>query len=86
MAEQRKQGDQTPVPTADSTVQKVVAEAPAPSSNARTKVATMWPRDRFVVEGLPVVTREGVPVTAEQMKTLQEAAKKSGVKLREVND
>lgn len=83
MAE-RKQGDQTP-----ATVQSAsdaVASAPPPSDSAKTKMATVWPSDRFVVEGLPVVTREGVPVTAEQKKTLEDAAKKSGVTLREVTD
>lgn len=82
MAEPRKPGDQA-VPQSAS---EAVAKAPEPSGSARTKVATMWPSDKFVVEGLPVVTREGVPVTAEQLKTLQNAAKRSGVKLREVND
>lgn len=86
MAEQRKQGDQTPPATVETTTAARLDAAPAPSSGAKKKVAVAWPTDRFVVEGLPVVDRSGVSVTAEQYKTLEDAAKRSGVKLREVND
>lgn len=55
------------------------------TSNAAKKVAVMWPSDKFKVEGLPVINREGVSVTASQFKQLEEAAEKSGVTLREVN-
>lgn len=78
MAEQRKQDPALATAT--------TAESPGPSAGTtKKKVAVAWPSDQFVVEGLPVVNRTGVAVTAEQYKTLEEAAKKSGVKLREVN-
>lgn len=86
MAEQRKQGDQTPVAPVVKTAEVAAAEAPEPSSGARKKLAVAWPSNRFVVEGLPVLDRNGTPVTAEQQKQYEEAAKKSGVTLREVND
>lgn len=86
MAEPRKQGDQTPAVSADRTADAAVSEAPAPSNAGKKRVAVAWPSDRFVVEGLPVIDRKGVAVTAEQHKKLEEAAKKSGVQLREVND
>lgn len=86
MPEQRKQGDQTPPPPVENTTTEVVAKAPEPSSGAKKKVAVAWPSNQLVVEGLPVVTNEGTPVTAEQHKQLEEAAKRSGITLREVND
>lgn len=82
----RKQGDQTPPPPVENTTTEAVAKAPEPSSGARKKVAVAWPTNRFVVEGLPVIDNKGVSVTADQQKTLEEVAKKSGVTLREVND
>jgi hypothetical protein len=84
MAEQRKQGDQTPSVVAESTAASAVSAAPEPSSGAKTKLAVQWPTNQFVVEGVPVVTRDGVAVTAEQRKKVEEAAKKSGVRIREV--
>lgn len=86
MAEQRKQGDQTPVASVEKTADVAATQAPEPSSGARKKLAVAWPSNSFVVEGLPVLTREGTPVTAEQQKKYEEVAKKSGVTLREVND
>lgn len=85
MAEPRKQGDPTPAPVVRSATDAVEA-APEPSKSAQKKVAVVWPSNKFVVEGLPVVDNKGVPVTAEQYKTLETAAKKCGVTLREVND
>jgi hypothetical protein len=81
MAEPRKQGE-TPAP---ASAVDAVASAPAPSNAAKTKVAVDWPTNQFVVEGLPVITREGTQVTAEQYKQAEEAAKRSGVQIHEVN-
>jgi hypothetical protein len=54
------------------------------STENKTKLATEWPLDYFVVRDLPTVTREGVEVTDSQRKSLEEAAKNAGVTLREV--
>lgn len=81
-----KPGVQDPTPVAASPAAKAVESAPDESNKASKKVQTVWPTDHFVVEGMPVVTREGVQLTAKQFDEVQKLAKASGVKVREVTD
>jgi hypothetical protein len=84
----RKQGDQTPQPKAPSPTVAAVENAPEPSSKGGKVIRTGFPHGSFVIEGLPVITREGVRVTAEQFEKVQEAAakQKPPVRIVEVND
>lgn len=83
-----KQGDQTPQPKAPSPTVAAVESAPDSPDRGGKVVRTMSPTHRFVVEGLPVVTRDGTRVSADDFKKLQEAADKQVPKVRivEVND
>lgn len=75
----------TPPP---QTAADAVAKAPEPSDKGGKVVRCASPTHKFVVEGLPVVTQEGTRVTAEQFKTLSEAAEKQrpAVRLVEVEE
>ena len=62
--------------------ERLVREAPDTSSGAKKVYRVLYPLDRFVVPGLPVVTREGVALTGEQEKVLLAAIEAdSGVKV-----
>lgn len=88
MPEVTKQGDQTPEPKAPSPTVAAVENAPDSTNKGGKVVRTGFPHGSFVVEGLPVVTREGTRLTADQLKKVQEAADKQSPKVRivEVSD
>lgn len=56
----------------------------SPKSGGKT-VHVVWPNNEFVVEGLPLITREGTVVAAADVKKAQEMADLCGVQL-EVDD
>lgn len=80
------QGDQTPAPKVVTTAEELKENAPEPSSKASKKYRVKYPNNTFVVEGMPVVTREGVALTGEQAKKVLEMAKLCKVSVVEVND
>jgi ribosomal protein L24 len=75
-------------PTPPQSAPEVIERAPEPTDKGGKVVRVMSPTHQFVVEGLPVVTREGTRVTVEQFKKIEEAANKQVPKVRiaEVND
>ena len=85
---ERKQGDQTPQPKAADPTAAAVEKAPDPTTKGGKVIRTGFPHGSFVIEGLPVITRDGVRVTAEQLEKVQEAAakQKPPVRIVEVND
>lgn len=56
----------------------------SPKSGGKT-VCVVWPNNEFVVEGLPLMTREGTVLAASDVKKAQEMANLCGVEL-EVRD
>lgn len=85
------QGDVTANrPTADDvnlrdTADDLVRRAPEPTTKGGKIYKVMYPTDRFVMEGMPVVDTSGVRLTAEQAKELLPMAEASGVKIVEVD-
>lgn len=85
------QGDVTANrPTADDvtlreTADDLVRKAPAPTTKGGKIYKVMYPTDRFVMAGMPVVDTAGVRLTAEQAKEILPAAEASGVQIVEVN-
>lgn len=69
-----------------NTAKAVEEKAPEPQKTGGKLVRTKFPIDKFVVEGIPVMTRSGVRMSAEDFKKATEAAKKSGVTLVEVSE
>lgn len=64
---------------------EAVEAAPEPTKSEKAKIyRTTWPTDRFVVEDLPVVTTEGVPLTQAQAKKVLAVADSCGVTVEEV--
>lgn len=80
------QGDQTPTPKVVTTVDELKEDAPEPNSKASKKYRVKYPNTNFIVEGMPVVTKDGVALTAEQAKKVIEMAKLCNVSVVEVND
>src|SRR5215212_8536016 len=65
--------------------QELVEQAPEPTDDEGSKVyAVSYPTDQFVMEGMPVVTTTGTPLTSEQVDKLLPVAEASGVKIVEV--
>lgn len=58
-----------------------VVETPDVSKGASILTKVAWPASVFRVESVPEITREGTMLTAAQLKTAEDAAKKSGVSL-----
>lgn len=82
------QGDQNPLPTAEtvSETQALRDSAPNPTAEDKGKlVKVMWPDNEFIVEGHPVLTNDGTRVPAASVKKIEETAQVCGVKL-EVED
>lgn len=83
MAE-RRQGAQDPTllevkPTEGA--EELKASAPEPSDKANKVVGVKYPISEFVVEGVPVITAAGTPLTAKQLDEVAPVAKASGVVL-----
>ena len=62
----------------------IARRAPEPSDKAKKSYRVMYPTDRFIMEGMPVVTSAGTPLTDEQAKKLLPVAEASGVQIVEV--
>lgn len=78
-------------PTGPETVvsgsaQELIDSAPAPSDKASKVYRVQYPNDVFVVDGHPVVSSAGTPLTKEQADAVLRAAEASGVKIVEVED
>lgn len=76
-----------------STVEEVVGsadelirQAPEPNDKAKKVYKVLYPVDHFVVQGYPVVTTAGVPLTDAQAKEVLAAAEASEVRIVEVED
>jgi hypothetical protein len=54
---------------------------PEESQNAGYLVRTRWPHSSFVMEDVPVVTREGTKLTKAQLDKVEKSAELSGVSL-----
>lgn len=67
-----------------NTADDLVRTAPEPSDKAKKSYRCLYPTDRFVMEGMPVVTASGTPLTDEQFKKLSPVAEASGVRIVEV--
>jgi hypothetical protein len=62
----------------------LVRNAPEPSDKAKKSFRVLYPDDQFVMEGMPVVTTAGTPLTDEQAKKMLPVAEASGVQIVEV--
>ena len=58
----------------------------AAAAAAKKVLKVLYPTDRFVVAGTPVITAEGTPLTDEQAKKVLELAEASGVRVVEVGE
>lgn len=67
-------------------VEHLVRNAPEPSDKAKKSYRVLYPTDRFLMEGLPVITSSGTPLTDEQVKKLLPVAEASGVRIAEVSE
>lgn len=67
-------------------VEELVRNAPEPSENADKIYRVKYPDDRFVMEGMPVITQEGTSLTNTQAEEILPAAEASGVKIVEVGE
>lgn len=63
---------------------ELIAQAPGPSDKAKKAYKSVYPNDNFIMEGMPVVTSAGTPLTDEQYKKIAPVAEASGVKIVEV--
>lgn len=68
-----------------NSVAELVRNAPEPSENASAVYQVLYPTDQFVMEGMPVVTTAGTPLTDEQAEKLLPVAEASGVKIVKVD-
>jgi hypothetical protein len=84
--EGRPQGMQDPERLAaqEASAAEMPKTSEPPKSGGKT-VRVVWPNNEFVVEGLPLLTREGTTVAASDVKKAQEMADLCGVDL-EVDD
>ena len=67
-------------------VEHLIRNAPKPSDKASKVYRVLYPINNFVMEGMPVVTSAGTPLTDEQAKKLLPAAEASGVAIAEVEE
>jgi hypothetical protein len=65
---------------------ELISNAPAPSDKAGKVYRVLYPTDHFVMEGMPVVTSGGTPLTDAQAKQLLPVAEASGVKIEQVSE
>lgn len=65
---------------------ELMQNAPAPSEKASKSYRVLYPNDHFVMEGMPVVTTAGTPLTDAQAKQLLPVAEASGVQIVEVTE
>jgi hypothetical protein len=81
MAE-RKQGAQDPEVRLPTSADEAKAAAPEPDEKSRAQkkiYAVQAPTNEFVIEGLPVITTEGTPLTADQAEQVKKIAPANGV-------
>lgn len=64
--------------------EELVRNAPEPTEKGGKIYRVVYPTDRFVVEGHPVVDSSGVRLTKEQADSVIPLAEASGVKIVEV--
>jgi hypothetical protein len=81
IAANRPSGPEVVIPGSAS---ELIANAPVPADKGGKIYRVSYPTDHFVVNDMPVVDTTGVRLTAEQAKTVLEAAEASGVKIVEV--
>lgn len=62
----------------------LIESAPEPVTEGGKIYQVMYPIDRFVVEGMPVVNTGGVRLTQDQADEVLPAAEASGVRIVEV--
>jgi hypothetical protein len=80
----RRQGAQDPSALETKTTEgaeTAKSDAPEPSEEGGQNVQVMFPTDEFIIEGVPVITSGGTALSADQVDTVKEAAKASGVRL-----
>lgn len=65
---------------------ELIAQAPEPSDKAKKSYRVLYPSDNFVMEGMPVITHTGTPLTDDQAKKLLPVAEASGVRIAEVTE
>lgn len=65
---------------------ELIAQAPSPSDKAKKAYKVVYPTSNFVMEGMPVISDAGTPLTDEQAKKLLPVAEASGVKIVEVTE
>ena len=65
---------------------ELIAQAPDPSDKAKKAYKVVYPTCNFLMEGMPVVTDAGTPLTDEQAKKILPVAEASGVKIVEVTE
>lgn len=72
------------VDEARGSVEELVRNAPDPTEKGGKVYKVVYPVDRFLLEGYPVVDSDGVRLTSEQANTVLPAAEASGVRIVEV--
>lgn len=70
----------------EGSVDELVRKAPGPSDKAKKSYRVLYPDDQFIMEGLPVITSTGTPLTDEQWKKVEPTAQASGVRIVEVTE
>lgn len=70
----------------EDSVEYVIRQAPEPTSEGGKVYRVKYPTDLFVMEGMPVVTSTGTPLTEEQAEKLLPVAEESGVLIVEVTE
>lgn len=65
---------------------ELIAQSPDPSDKAKKAYAVVYPNSNFIMEGMPVVTDAGTPLTDDQFKKIAPVAEASGVKIVEVTE
>lgn len=65
-------------------VADLIEQAPEPSDEAKGVFRVQYPDDNFVMEGMPVVTAAGTPLTDAQAQEILPVAEASGVRIVQV--
>lgn len=65
---------------------ELIVQAPEPSDEAKKAYKVAYPTSNFIMEGMPVITDTGTPLTDEQAEKMLPVAEASGVKIVEVTE
>lgn len=83
VAANRPSGDEAVV---RDSAQELIQQAPEPDAEGGKVYAVVYPNDQFVMEGMPVVSSAGTPLTDEQARNLLPVAEACGVRIVEVTE